>query len=153
MNLPLSNLALYPPLKNIDTATSHAPVFQVPEVPGSLEISQHSSQTDLQSHRTSTDPSPVLGLPSEPLSDESHTISAPSNSTGDYPLATTHGIHIIDTDNHPMASVLKIHPERSGSKAVQQRIDEMAKVIQLVISPTSNHHTLVLEGSEKKAGE
>ena len=92
VNTPSSNLAPRPLVKNADVTADHALISKMPSNgnPAPTKPSgtpQRSDQTNVQTHKPSSDISPVLGSPCEPLSDGSHTPPGTTTSDDEHPQA------------------------------------------------------------------
>ena len=73
--------------------------------------------------------------PRGPSSTGARIISNSGNSDSGHPLTIVHGTHTVHTGNHRTVPTLGIRPDESGPEAIERRIDEIAEVTLLVISP------------------
>jgi len=137
MNLPLPDFAPRPPVENVDVAIHRAPISQMaadgePNPPRPPGIPQRSGRTNFEINETSSNLRPVLG--------SSRTPSGIGNSNGNHLFSIAHGIHTVQIDNHHMVSTSDTLPEKPRPKAAERRIDEMAEMEQIVLSPFSSDH-------------
>jgi len=109
-----------------------------------LDTSQHPGQPNVQTHEAPSDPGPTLDPPGESLSDEPCALPAPGNSTDDYMRSIVHGIVTAHTDTHRPVPTFDVRSKEFDFEVAARRIDEIAKVIKMVISPSSSNHTSVL---------
>jgi len=132
-NTPLSNIAPHPLVKNVDVTADRAPIPQMPTNGEPAQINppgtpQHSGQTNFQSNEPSSDLSPVLGSPREPLSDESHTPPG-TNSDDEHPLSSVHSmVHADRANNHRIPSMSEAHADGYDPEATEWHIKEIAEV-------------------------
>jgi len=131
VNTPLYNLAPRPLVKNVDVTADHALISQMP-MNGNLaptkpsEIPRRSGQINFQSHELSSDLSPVLVSPREPLSGESHTPPG-TNSDDENPLSIVHGMVQTDrANNHRILLTSNAHAEGYGAEWYTKEIAEVA---------------------------
>ena len=149
--MPLPTLTPWRLAGSAGDTRSHAPVFPAlsdgkPTSTQSLGTSHQSGPLDSQTHKTSTEPSSLGvsrdsgGSPSEPLPDEPR---ASGNVDGVSPPSSVYGKHIAHHDHQGKVPMSYVSPAESIFETIG-RIDEMAEVTRLNISPSSTHRTSVL---------
>jgi len=147
LNPSLPELASRPPVEGVDAATINTPISQMctngkptPKEPSGTP--QQPDQMNLETCEASADLNLVPNPPGEPLSDRPCALSISGNSNGGHPLAIVHNTHAAYTDNHLTIPTPSGCPMESIPEAAAKRIEEIAEVTQLVISPFGSDNSV-----------
>ena len=120
------------------------PTSGEPSPPESPDTPQHPGQQNFKTHEVPADPNPMLELPREPSSDEPHALPDSGNFNCYFLSPIFHDIHTAHADTHPTVPTLDVPPKESDFEVAARRIDEIAKVVQTVVSHSSSNHASVL---------
>ena len=162
-NLPLPGLAQRQQVGSIDDATTHASTLPTPtngkpvptQSPGT---SRHPVQPNFQTHEISTEATSVgvsrdsHGSSHQPFPNEPYSLSNSGNDNGGYLFSIVHGMHTVNAGNHGTVPTPGGRSENSIFGTAQKPIDEMAKVTQLIISPSHSDRNSVPEARAWESG-
>jgi len=136
-NLSSPTLAPWRQEGSVNGATNYTPIYPTllngkPTSPQPSGISRQSGRLKFQTNGNSTEPS------------STHAHSYSGNFNSGCLLSIVYHMHLVHADNHSTVPTPYVRLEDSSSEAAKRRTNEIAKVTQLVISPSSSDHTPVL---------
>lgn len=112
--------------------------------------SQHSGQPSVQSHEIPPSLNFVFDIPQPGVSDNSCGSSRKTSSDEPSLTLVILAVRTVHADDHRAAPTLYVRTENLTFEEAERRIDEIAKVVQLAISPSGSDQISVLGARARK---